>query len=462
MSGSRLGLAGALVAIALAAGCGGGSGGGNGNFPRFATAGGPIVDRMTVSVLNNISGQAIDGAVVIDETTGAQALTNGNGLAVLNGLGAGPTTITIGAPGFDLFSIVGLDANSVAVSLNRKNVALNVGRVTVTGNIVGLNAGDVIDVRGSFEHEGTFNFDAVNNVYDLEVDANEQFTIGISRLGAGLFDTDDVLVLQLGPAANNSAIIVDVDFPIALLAQDIFAFGADGQVTIPNELDNGDVTVTSFGRDVAEDPRQLLFGDSRLNTTGLVPTGRNTTNVGVAAGNQTPFNVRFNDPNGVVFESFLLVSATSTSAGAVISSERVDVLPAVLPNNLVLDDPVLPDLPPPNAVAVGLTPVVQVDANGFVDANDGFFTVELRDTVNDDRWTLLVQGGATTFDLPDLAGNGTLANLGLTVGNPVEMTIVGQRFDAVGNFDFDAVNFGNLFGGLAVGDRSVIRYTFTP
>lgn len=450
----------AAAATALSAGCADASSD-NANLRSgiFRTSGGSVVAgsaEVTVTIRNNITGLPIAGARVLAD--GVAVTTDANGVAQLTSVVV-PATITAGANGFDLTSIVGVDARQVALGLNRKDPGVDVGRATITGTIFNLNPGDALDVASSMEHGDTFVFDGVTGNYALDIAANRTFTLTFARLDAVGTDVDAVLVPGVPPLANGGNLQVDVDFPAALGAETILTFANTGQVDVPATMDGGDVIVTTFGRDLNENQLDAVFAGDRFNSSGLVPTGQNLANVDVAAGN-VPFNVEFND--NINFANLLLVSATTVDFADVITdTERLEGLEATLPN-LDLDDPASAVAPIPSTAVVGTAPAIDFDANGFLGTGTGFWTVELRDTVTDDRWILIVEGGTTAFGLPDVSVDGTLAALGLTVGNEVEITITGRKFPGVPTFDFDAIDFDQSFGGLREVERTRVQYRFIP
>lgn len=428
----------------------------------FATTGGTISasGEITVTVFDNLTRLPVAGAAVI-AANGVSAATNANGVAVINSLATNtPTTLTVGANGFDLTSIVDVNAAQVNLALNPSDPGATLGAATVNGNIGGLLA-DEAAALSSFELQESFTMDFATGDYSGTTVAGKTFTLAITQLPTGNTQTETLIFENQGQLLNGIVSNFNIiSFPGEFLVEPKNLFGGvPGSVTVPSGADNGDLVIAGVGRDPTENRLDVFLGGRRVNGDGFVPIGLEIGNTAVAAG-AVAFNLEINDTFG--FENLLVVGATTSDLGASLTTERLDIMPVALPTTLVLSQPARALAPVPGTSGGGVAPLVSFDAQGFISATNGFWTVELRDTVNNRRWTLLVNGGTTGVQLPDLSTNATLSALGLTVGNTVEVTITGRRFDAASVFNFNAVDFVSTFLDLTVLDRTTIRYQFTP
>ena len=451
-----------LAYLALLSACSSGGGGGSvAAFEgTFAFSGGVISasGEMTVRVFDNISRKPLAG-VVVKAGVLSEALTGSDGRVQFSGLPANlATSVTAGLVGHDLISVVGVNASKVSLALNPVAPELVFGSGSVSGLFTGLNPGDQIQVESNFAVEGSFTFNSTTNVYSIQVLADRRFSLSFLRTPAGAQDADVVIRSAQGPLGPGSVLNLDFDFPTLLAVQAAFVstFLIDGAVAIPSILAGGELVVAARSRSGEGRFARGVVTGTRAVFDGLFSTGEQRIS---SAGGTTAFNLTRTDPG---LSNLLFVSATSSGGGVTTTAERFEPLGATLPTTLSLRTPFTVLAPAANATASGLTPQFQVNFNLFLDGTNGFWDIQLRDTVNSQRWQILVNGSLSSFALPSVSTDATLSSLGLTVGNPVVSTVTAQTFDGAPSFDFNAVDLDGVVGLLDVRHRARVESTFTP
>ncbi len=409
-----------FLSLFLAA-CGAGGGddglvGGGGDFtppPGSSASGGPIATggTLTVNVTDYNSGASLSGVTVIVDhpVDGRQVDTTASAVTfiITNG---GPVTVTVAKSGYEIVTYINIDATTLNIALDPRGISAFVEGTA--SNFIGPNG----NVRAAVF---TGRFSGGDLEFGPTTEDLDNGTIGFYRLwtrrpnrlyavsafdfGSGSVPLNFAAVTGIGPLSDGLTLTGNLIFPVTPPA----TTNTTGTITVPASVG----TIAEVGAGGFRD-----LGDQGELTVGISPTG--TTSPYAYNLSTFPFTEGISDD--------LVAYATGTPDGLTVSIHRGVGFGGT--EDFTLIDIATNLSPAGGAPCGGIAPTFSW--TGVTAAS--FYYVNIEDSDTD--WTVVVDGGSTSFTLPDLTGTPVEA-LGLSPGDPVDdWEIIGI---AVPGFDFD-------------------------
>jgi len=368
-----------------------------------------------VIVTDENTGAPLSGAtVIVDHATEDRQIvtTTTAGSASFTPPSSGPVTITIGMSGYAILTLV--DFNLVFLNIELTPTGLSAfiqGRaLNFTGPLGAVSAGndDLINDRcPSCENL----YDGTLGDYKLEANIpNRVFNLSAIDYGSGTTPINFTAVTGLGPLADGDTLIVDLTFPITPPTMTI----TTGTITVPASLGSVDLLIAGGLMDVG-DPVELFVGISDVGST--LPDYTLTTFDFAGGGLSTSILARAEGTAGGVTHS---VNRGVGFGGTGVDFSLIDIPTILLPTG----------------DCGGIAPAISW--TGVTGAS--FYGVDLGDF--DTAWTVIIDGGSTSFTLPDLTDT-PLAGLGLTTGDQVELGVWAM---VVPGFNFNTLDKDTVMG----------------